>query len=753
MGKNSRKRKREQLVEDARPDNTKLLNTGVASTLDNLRAQEISQPDQQTHNKVIHGQTNGEWITVGKSGKRQKQTTYPSLTYADLHRLQSSLKIVDLQNLVLYCIADGVSTSWVSVKHHANIKKAVVLFVPGLEKDMFDGSISLQESLSNTEKGKEDAQSGSAADSKTRQNWTSTVASRVANHKTAGYRKGNASLSPDDYMPIRLVRDSLPVSLRSLADIFVHLWPVKAPGDDKFSKVHSPLHAMLTAPIPKSREERRHENKIKGAKPAREGQYWENKRTPVAAFIASKQELLENEYTAHPTLFVGEEEQETLRRHAAGASPEAGWVDTLVDNLEDGNVSDKDIEQGSLTAGRTVMAMDCEMCKVEDGELALTRISIVGWDGEVVLDELVKPAKRIIDYLTRWAFLQAPKLLDCIQAKGVFSLSRYSGITAEKLAPISTTLRDIQNRLLELFTPQTIIIGHSLNSDMTALKLTHPFIVDTSILYQHPRGPPMKSSLKWLAQKYLGREIQKGHGTLGHDSVEDARACLDLVKMKCERGPKWGTAEAAGESIFKRLLRSSKAGTSTVNGTEGKRGAIVDHGVPEKTFGQMASYCIGCANDSEVVTGVKRAVLGDTDGSIIPGGGVEFTWARFRELENLRGWSNDNRHLPDSPTSSDGNAVGNDPSPAVLGASVAQTVQHIKSIRDFLPPCTLLVVYSGTGDPREMSRLQEMQKRFRTEYAVKKWDELSVQWTDTEEQALKRACRVAQEGLGFVGIV
>ena len=32
--------------------------------------------------------------------------------------------------------------------------------------------------------------------------------------------------------------------------------------------------------------------------------------------------------------------------------------------------------------------------------MALTRISIVGWDGTVIMDELVKPDKPIIDYLT-----------------------------------------------------------------------------------------------------------------------------------------------------------------------------------------------------------------------------------------------------------------------------------------------------------------------------------------------------------------
>lgn len=328
---------------------------------------------------------------------------------------------------------------------------------------------------------------------------------------------------------------------------------------------------------------------------------------------------------------------------------------------------------------------------------------------------------------------------------------RFSGISAVKLDPVTTTLKDIQERLLKLLTPQTIILGHSVNSDLSALKMTHPFIIDTSILYPHPRGHPLKSSLKWLAQKYLSREIQKGHGTLGHDSVEDARACLDLVKMKCEKGPQWGTSEATNEPIFKRLKRASKL---PVNGIEsGKTGAIIDHGSPERNFGTMADYCIGGADDKGIVEGVRRAVLGDEDGSYIPGGGVDFTWARLRDLESVRGWWNDNRHPPSTsssdPTSQREPSI-TDPSRIALNAAVAQTITHIKTIHSFLPPCTLLIIYSGTGDPREMARLQEVQRTFKREYRIKKWDELSVKWTDREEQALKQACRKAREGLGFL---
>ena len=310
------------------------------------------------------------------------------------------------------------------------------------------------------------------------------------------------------------------------------------------------------------------------------------------------------------------------------------------------------------------------------------------------------------------------------------------------------SLPDIQTRLLSLVNAQTILVGHSLNSDLSALKVTHPFIIDTSIIYQHPRGPPLKSSLKWLAQKYLNREIQKGHGTLGHDSIEDARACLDLVRMKCEKGVGWGTSDAAGEPIFKRLSRSSKSRNVAI--LDGKTGAVVDHGIPARNFGSTASVYIGCGSDQEVVEGVRRAVHGDVDGAIIPGGGVGFIWARLRELETLRGWSSDRQQTNDSLNYTE-ESFRESPG-AVLSAAITRTVQYILSIHEFLPPCTLLIVYSGVGDPRDYLRLQEMQRQFKREYATKKWDELSVRWTDLEEQALKRACRKARAGIGFMAM-
>lgn len=39
--------------------------------------------------------------------------------------------------------------------------------------------------------------------------------------------------SPDDYLPSTLSFDKLPLPLKSLADAFTHVWPVKALGDER----------------------------------------------------------------------------------------------------------------------------------------------------------------------------------------------------------------------------------------------------------------------------------------------------------------------------------------------------------------------------------------------------------------------------------------------------------------------------------------------------------------------------------------
>lgn len=53
----------------------------------------------------------------------------------------------------------------------------------------------------------------------------------------------------------------------------------------------------------------------------------------------------------------------------------------------------------------------------------------------------------------------------------LFNVDRYSGITADMMKNVTMTIRDVQAKLLGLFNDKTILIGHSLDSDLIAVKV------------------------------------------------------------------------------------------------------------------------------------------------------------------------------------------------------------------------------------------------------------------------------------------
>ena len=75
-------------------------------------------------------------------------------------------------------------------------------------------------------------------------------------------------------------------------------------------------------------------------------------------------------------------------------------------------------------------------------------MAVVNENFDTCYHTFVKPELEIVDYLTR-----------------------FSGITEETLRDVKKTLTDVQNDLQQLFTPDTILIGQSLQSDLKALKV------------------------------------------------------------------------------------------------------------------------------------------------------------------------------------------------------------------------------------------------------------------------------------------
>jgi len=169
-----------------------------------------------------------------------------------------------------------------------------------------------------------------------------------------------------------------------------------------------------------------------------------------------------------------------------------------------------------------LFSVDCEMCLTSAGH-ELTRLCVVDSSLAVVYHTLVKPRHPITNYLTQ-----------------------YSGITEQMLEDVTTRLEDVQEALRELLPADAILIGQSLNFDLVALKMFHPYVIDTSVCYNITGDRRRKTKLSVLTQLFLNKTIQTA-GKEGHNPIEDAQAAMDLVNLKLVKGLQFGDAVMGGE--------------------------------------------------------------------------------------------------------------------------------------------------------------------------------------------------------------
>lgn len=216
-------------------------------------------------------------------------------------------------------------------------------------------------------------------------------------------------------------------------------------------------------------------------------------------------------------------------------------------------------EYQPVTATSPMFGVDCEMCQTEAGS-ELTRVSIVNEKHKTVYEALVKPFNKITDYLTR-----------------------FSGITKNLLENVTKRLQDVQSDLRELLPPDAILVGHSLQSDLHALKMMHPYIIDTSTIYNFTCERLRKPKLKVLAKEFLKQDIQNGKN--GHCSVEDSLAAIKLVQLKLSRSIEFGDAIHTSRQKYKENAYKKSVQTQYAV-------SIFNHIIDQK----KTSIVIGCDN-------------------------------------------------------------------------------------------------------------------------------------------------------------
>lgn len=189
------------------------------------------------------------------------------------------------------------------------------------------------------------------------------------------------------------------------------------------------------------------------------------------------------------------------------------------------------------------VTFDCEMGYTVCG-FELIRLTAVSWpEGHCLVDVLVRPQGTILDLNTRWSGVTPEMYSSAVPYEEKVAMdallpppppgsstSLVLDGPASGPLPIVSSPAAARDLLCSFLTPSTPLIGHGIENDLNVTRLCHPTIIDTIILFPHPRGLPFRFGLKMLTNRHLKRDIQMG-GAAGHDSLEDARATGHLVRF------------------------------------------------------------------------------------------------------------------------------------------------------------------------------------------------------------------------------
>lgn len=355
---------------------------------------------------------------------------------------------------------------------------------------------------------------------------------------------------------------------------------------------------------------------------------------PRTSYLLSKQELEENGFP------VMESPVDQRGVDCSSYVQLVPWPSTDIEESlgcnDDGGAGREESETKELP----IFSIDCEMVETAQGS-ELARISVINESLECIYDTFVKPSMTITDYRTK-----------------------FSGITEDTLRDISTTLQDVQEKLKSILPPKCIIAGHSLENDLHAMKLIHPYVIDTSCIFTPMPSPLYKPKLKKLTMELLSKEIQSGFE--GHDSIEDATACMRLVQLKLKKGPDL-------------MLLSSQPAMSLLSELQLRRvtTGIVDKAGVVRLFGRSSTHSHESDNDAETV---DQAI------EIVPK--CDLTFVQLHSMENF-------------VKSGDKNDSGKQ-------LEVANKLDsYVQKLIEGCPSGTLVLVICGSSDISKVKQFQQ----------------------------------------------
>jgi RNA exonuclease 4 len=218
---------------------------------------------------------------------------------------------------------------------------------------------------------------------------------------------------------------------------------------------------------------------------------------------------------APPTEERNQNKRRKVRPDDPNSKPPVPRINDIVQEAKQEEERQKKLQSASEEEGRLpeaykqrYVALDCEMVGIgTDGKTSvLARVSIVDWNGEVMLDTYVQVESKVVDFRTKFSGIKPKHIKDAMKPD----------VVRQKVADL---VKD------------KILVGHALHNDLHALLLTHPkaMIRDTAkyrpLQRYHGKWRPRK--LRDLVKEHLGKTIQDG----SHDSVTDAASTMELFRL------------------------------------------------------------------------------------------------------------------------------------------------------------------------------------------------------------------------------
>ncbi|CAM6105826.1 unnamed protein product [Calypogeia fissa] len=622
-------------------------------------------------------------VLAGKGSKADYFDVYGEEAKAEaiwkVPKSSPPLKLEDFRELISWILADGMNPSWIFIKNKPLVAKVVLLFLPGLDYTLYTSQRRLLRNFKIC-CGKPNAV---VAVSPT------TTPNEVMEVLLTCPRRKRKQIENCNHRVVELPKTGDLHSTRSEA-------AVNGEGLDGYSSVD----------MSEDEQGRRRAKRAKQSSGGDRKKKSDNLLTDQCLGASQKVRTSDLQATS-PVQYVLTVQQMQDHGYPMATVSSDGCSVQLPEGFVTTGV-------GSGSNHLDMVAVDCEMCTTAAG-LELTRISLVDRDGKVLLDSLVKPANPITNYNTR-----------------------YSGITSKMMEGVTTTLQQIQEKLVDIIPAETVIVGHSLECDLTALKLVHMKVIDTALQYQYSTSSShFKPALRVLAQRYLRRKIQDS--SEGHDSVEDARAAMDLAVLRMQKGPLGGKNTGTNRDNFLSVLSKHR-----------RRCSILDSKSVLSQYAAGSCHAIVCNSDDDVLAKTVKEVKKPD---------VNFVWAQFTELntylsrraqsqneysaymaevaalKTCRKGDGDQGEIVDVPVSAD------------LEAVLKQLNGRIESLHEALPSNTMLMVLTGLGDTASVRRLKlELWKKQKNSSEASAQNYLEC--TDLLEELKTQA----ETALGFVTI-